>query len=63
MAKPRCVLDAIQLAGIAGGLLCLGYFLAGELQGIFTYNNNKNNIYTGSPTRQGGFQWGPRALI
>ena len=35
-AKPRCVLDALQLAGIAGGLLRLGYFLAGELQGIFT---------------------------
>ena len=25
--------------------------------------NNNNNIYRGSPTRQGGFQWGPHALI
>ena len=26
-------------------------------------NNNNNNIYIESPTRQGGFQWGPHALI
>ena len=26
------------------------------------YNNN-NNIYRGSPTRQGGFQWGPHNNI
>ena len=26
-------------------------------------NDNDNNIYRGSPTLQGGFQWGPRALI
>ena len=26
-------------------------------------DNNNNNIYRGSPTRQGGFQWGPQALI
>ena len=26
-------------------------------------NNNSNNNYRGSPTRQGGFQWGPHALI
>ena len=25
--------------------------------------NNNNNIYRGSPTGQGGFQWGPHALI
>ena len=25
--------------------------------------NNNNNIYRESPTRQGGFQWGPHALI
>ena len=27
------------------------------------YNNNNNNIYRGSPTRQGGFQWGPHKLM
>ena len=26
-------------------------------------DNNNNNIYRESPTRQGGFQWGPQALI
>ena len=26
-------------------------------------DNNNDNIYRGSPTRQGGFQWGPHALI
>ena len=26
-------------------------------------NNKNNNIYRGSPIRQGGFQWGPHVLI
>ena len=25
----------------------------------YNNNNNNNNIYRASPTRQGGFQWGP----
>ena len=30
---------------------------------LFNNNNNNNsNIYRGSPTRQGGFQWGPHFL-
>ena len=26
-------------------------------------NNNNNNIYRGSPTHQGGFQWGPHKWL
>ena len=27
---------------------------------MMVFEHNNNNIYRGSPTRQGGFQWGPQ---
>ena len=59
------IFDTRQTPRTMEEMIPLVVLLLGPLFMVFPMNepDNNNNIYRGSPTRQGGFHRGPRALI